>query len=241
MNTKLTILLALILSCFQVKADLPPCWLEYSIYSLDSAYRADITFPKEDSIKTPSEKRWQIKVFDSKSNNAKWESSFLHGGYGGGILSNDGKLYVNAEFFMNSELSILVTIQTEDTTIYYSADDFNLLIDDLPCSSSNILWRKDFYLEPEVYTDSTLLCIETLNSKRIVIQVSNGRIQITEKEPSKEKLNNIIRVKILSLSTVILIGFGIFLLTLNNLLRHRIIYTYTKQVIGRLLPHIKRK
>ena len=210
---KIFSILILLLICECAFADEPPCWCEFSIPSGNNQYLAKIEFNKTDSIKKPWERDWIISVYETKFDTVQiWVSKFLHDGYGGGDLSDDGQVYfyVNSWFYMNNQNQII--IYTKENIINLSLQNFGLDSSKYPHTASHQLWIKDCNLIPNLLTDTTKLEIVTLDSKKIEIALNDQKISVSNFIPATNEDN--IYLKKLGWGLLVFIGIGIALLTI---------------------------
>jgi len=224
MNRLILIRIVFILSFFaptEIFADEPPCWCEFSIYSVDSLFRADIRMVNQDTTIAAWENDWTIKVYDISTDSHIWTSVFYNDGYGAGILSNDGEIYVYGNWWLTMDFDNQIVIYTRDTIIQYSGHDLGLIESDYPNTVSHKIWMEDYYFLPDCQTDSTKLIIETLDSKKIELDINSSKIKVSNIELSKEQIKQLKFVKKLGLWTIILIGFGIILLTIRNFKKNK--------------------
>jgi len=183
------------------------------MYSSDSLFRADIEMIPRDSSSKEWENEWIINVYESESDSNIWTSIFYHDGYGGGELSDDGGVYACANWWLYMEYQHLVAIYTPDTVYSYSGNDFGLNEAFYPNTVSHKIWMEKYYLNPANNSDSTLLIIETLDSKRIEIDFKQTKISTSKISLSKKELQDLKLIKQLALWTTIVIGIGVLLFT----------------------------
>lgn len=197
-------------------ADEPPCWCEFSIKSENGLYRADIEFEKADSLKEPWERKWTIKVYETKSDTTiKWHSEFYQDGYGGGILSNDGQIYVYVNDWLDlEEPPNQVVIYTQDYTTRLSGKDLKLNPNNYSHTVSHQIWMDEYELIPNYLSDSTFLKIKTEDFKEIRIDIQSGDIENSIAAPKFIEENNML--KKYGIGILIFIGLGIILLTIKN-------------------------
>ncbi|WP_281615340.1 hypothetical protein [Flammeovirga sp. SubArs3] len=197
-------------------ADEPPCWCEFSIKSNNGVYQADIEFEKSDSLKEPWERRWTIKVYDMKLDTSLiWSSKFFQDGYGGGVLSNDGQIYVYLNDWLDmKEPPNQVVIYTPQKTLRFSGKDLGLNPDNYSHTVSHKIWIDEYELIPNRLSDSTNLRIKTDDLKEILINVKSSKIENSIANPEFVEENNIL--KKYGIGILIFIGLGILLITLKN-------------------------
>ncbi|UII20533.1 hypothetical protein [Fulvivirga ligni] len=202
--------------CQFALADEPPCWCEFSIKSDNGLYRADIEFDKADSLKEPWDRRWTINIFELKpDSNLNWSSEFYHDGYGGGILSNDGQVYVYINFWLDmEEPPNQVVIYTKKNIRKLSGKDLKLIADNYSHTVSHQIWIDEYELIPNYLSDSTYLKIKTEDSKEIRIDLKSGEIENSITTPQFLKENN--RLKKYGIGILLFIGIGIVLIVIKN-------------------------
>ncbi|NMM50826.1 hypothetical protein [Marinigracilibium pacificum] len=215
-NITRILFILLVLAPNDILADEPPCWCEFSIYSFDSLYRADIIMANHDTSVAAWENDWIINVFDTSIDSIIWSSKFYNDGYGAGILSNDGKIYVYGNSWLIMDYKNQLVIYTADTIFQYSGRDLGLIESDYPNTVSHKIWIEDYYLYPNYQTDSTRVIIATLDSKKIELNIYSGEIRISKIKQSKEMIEQLVNVKRFGLWTIIIIGLGIILITIRN-------------------------
>ncbi len=195
-------------------ADEPPCWCEFSIKSDNGLFRADIEFDTADSLKEPWERKWTIKVYKiMPDNNLTWSSEYYHDGYGGGILSNDGQIYIYVNDWLNmEEPPNQVVIYTQNYTTRLSGKELKLNPDNYSNAVSHQIWMDEYELIPNYLSDSTYLQIKTDDFKKIIINLKSGKIENSIATPQFVKENNML--KKYGTGILLFIGFGILLILL---------------------------
>jgi len=197
-------------------SDEPPCWCEFSINSNNGLYRADIGFNEVDSLLNPWERKWTIKIYEIKSDTSlKWSSEFFQDGYGGGILSNDGQIYVYLNDWLDmEEPPNQVVIYTQNKTLRLSGKDLELNPNNYSHTVSHQIWMDEYELIPNHLSDSTYVRIKTDDFKVIEINLKSGEIENSIATPQFVEENNML--KNYGIGILIFIGLGILLIVLKN-------------------------
>jgi len=168
-----------------ISADEPPCWCEFSIKSDNNLFRAEIEFVKKDSLLKPWRRDWTIKVYENNvKSKLKWSSIFHQDGYGGGTLSNDGKIYIYVNDWLDMNIPPnQVVIYMNNNTIRYSGKDLNLNPNNFSHTESHQIWMKNYKLIPNKLSDSTILKINTNNDREIIINLKKTLFNDLNKKP----------------------------------------------------------
>ncbi len=199
-----------------VFADEPPCWCEFSIQSKNTFFRADIGFNMADSLLDPWEREWTIKVYEIKSDTVLlWSSKFYHDGYGGGILSDDGGIYVYVNDWLDmKEPPNQVVIYTQQKTLRYSGKHLGLVPSNYPNTASHKIWVDEYFLTANYFSDSTCLKIETKDFKEITIKLSSGEIDSSTQAPKLPEEANSLRYY--GFGLLVFIGLGVVLIVVKG-------------------------
>ena len=205
----------IVLSPLEIFADQPPSWCEFSTYSVDSSFRADIFMTTQDTLKSAWQNDWAIRICNNLNDSSIWTSKFYNDGYGAGTLSKDGKIYVYGNWWLEMDYKNQFIIYKPDTIIRYSGQDFGLEESYYKHTVSHKIWMEKYYLSPDFLTDTTKLIIETLDSKKIELDLNNYKIHVSKIELSKEEIEQIEYVKKMGLWTVLVIGLGIVILAIR--------------------------
>lgn len=199
-----------------VYGDEPPCWCEFTILSENKEFRADIEFLKSDSLKKPWERNWEVKVYEINPDTSLiWVSKFLNDGYGAGILSNDGQLYTYVNYWLQMDYPNQIIIYSKDEIIRLSGKDLGLDPSSYRHTVSHQIWMKDYYLTPDYQTDTTSLIVETLDSKKIDLNLKHKIVKSSVlRYPELIKQNNLLKKT--GYAILIFLCIGIILIIIRN-------------------------
>ncbi len=130
--------------------------------------------------------------------------------YIGGILSKDGKIFAYGSWRLNMHCKNQFNIYKSDTVFRYSGRDLGLVESDYPSTESHKIWMNNYYFSTDYKTDITKLIIETLDSKKIELDLNNCKTSVSINELSMDQVKNIGTIKLT------IIGLGIRLLTIRR-------------------------
>ena len=200
---QLSILIFLFCIALQLKADEFPTWANFTIYSIDSSFKANIVSTERNPSIKPSDNNWKLFVYQLKPETLLvWSSDYFPDGYCEGKLSNDGQIFV----YINDTNQAF--IYTQDTVITFCAKDFDLKSSNYNSSHKN--WLKDYFLDPNYLSNNTILIIKTLDKKCIKINIKNGKCKIGKDVDSNTFKKEFRALKTLTYMILAAVGFGIF-------------------------------
>ncbi len=200
---KYLLTISIIINYLSARADEPPYWGEFSTFSNDSMYRADITFRKQDSLLKPGIRDWKIQVYKLKPDTIEmWKTKFNHDGYGGGILTDDGLRYVYVNDWLTIDYKNQIILYSADTIFMYSGKDLGIDTYEYPHTESHQEWLKKYYFDQ----DSSNLVLNTLDLKQISINFITGKIKSTAFKPGSKEMEQFYRLKKYAYGSLAFIG-----------------------------------
>ena len=205
---RLVALIILLISSSTVYGDGPPCWCDFTVFSANKLFKADIEHAKADSLKEPWEREWSIRVYKNAPDTLLlWQSDFFSYGYSEGKLSNDGQLFVYVNYWLRMETDNQLVIHSQKGIKRLSGKDLELDSAEYPQTASHQIWMDKYYLFPDHSTDTTKLIIETLDAKKIELDLTDYTVNSTMLHPQFIEENEYL--KIIGLAVLIILGIGI--------------------------------
>ncbi len=88
-----------------VFADEPPTWEAFAVVSNNEKFLAAVSSVKGDSILEPYYRKWELTIYDLSHDTIEiWRKEYFFDGYPGGWLSNDGKVFVRVNSWLDFEM-----------------------------------------------------------------------------------------------------------------------------------------
>ena len=196
----------------QLYADEPPSWSPYTVLSKNQQFSAKIH--QSNHQEQHNNKQWFISVFNSDSI-LLWKQSFIHSGHDGGLLSNDGKLFVTVEDWMQKDTNFpQVIVYTQNKRIDFSKDKF--LPEKIPTQKtvSHQIWNKGYSITPNSLSDSTQINIQLLNGDTLKIMPWDRSISMQSNTTWKAQVN---KIKQIAYVILVVLGSAIGFITYRKL------------------------
>lgn len=125
-------------------ADEPPAWYDFEVASLNGEFVAKVTSAAGMDDRNPWNKHYIISVYQATDETEPiWSTSYIYDGYSGGMLSDDGSVFVYVNFWYYHDDPVVYVYRSGDLTEEVTGKELGMVEATLSRSVSHTLWLKD--------------------------------------------------------------------------------------------------
>ena len=160
---------------FAAYADSPPSWMPVESKSENGAYIAKVSSREESSQKTQETKAYILKIYSAKDTSKSiWEIPYAYQGCAGGVLSNDGQVFVYPEFWFSEQWPLINIYSAKGLMRAISASEVIFDHAKIEQTASHQLWLdKNGECAPSLKqeSDSYAFLFCTIDQKKHSVQI----------------------------------------------------------------------
>ena len=155
-------------------ADEPPAWSEFEVWSSNRVYFAKVTVRDRGEGFSRCNWKYQLTVYKSGTTLTElWSCEYLYDGYAGGLLADDGTIFVYISFWYYEKHPVVTIYQNGQLKKQITGQEFKVERSKLQRTVSHDLWWDPSKGHQFIRTGETPLGLEinTIDSRRILIDL----------------------------------------------------------------------
>lgn len=180
--------MVLLLTPLVAFTDEPPSWPEYRICGDAHWFCVDIARNRPDDIGDAS-KKFRVRMWDRRGEvpRISWEREYDHPGYGGGLVTADGKYFVYVEQWYRSD-SPVVLIHGKTGVRSINGAQFHIKERDLIATVSHFLWLDSIGNRPPVDLRGNELILRLIDGRVRQVNLDTGAVTSVLPDPEKQSI-----------------------------------------------------